>query len=102
MCTLDNVVFVKSVQNFLLIITENNTFYCVASHDPPLVAGELDCEARGDGDEDQGAGEGRHQAADQGQRDPAPARPPVLRVETLLLSVDHNAVQTKQGQSGGK
>ena len=66
------------------------------------MAGELDGQAGGDGDEDQGAGEGRHQATHQGQRDPAPPRPPVLRVETLLLPVDHNAVQTKQGQSGGK
>ena len=64
-----------------------------------LVTGELGGDDGGDGDQDQGGGEGGQQPTAERHAHPAPARPPVKRVKTLLLLVDHDTVQTKQRQS---
>ena len=93
MCTVDNVIFVKS-----LIIIEN-TLLSLDHHD--LVSTELGGQARCDGDQDHGADQGGQQPAAQGHAHPPPARPPVNWVKTLLLLLDHDTVQSEQSQSEG-
>ena len=64
-----------------------------------LVTGELGGDDGGDGDEHQGGGEGGQQPTAEGHAHPAPTCPPVQRMETLLLLMDHDTVETKQRQS---
>ena len=93
MCTLDNVIFVKS----LIII--KNTLLSLDHRD--LVSTELGGQARGDGDQDYGADQGGQQPTAERHAHPPPARPPVHRVKTLLLLLDYDTVQSEQSQSEG-
>ena len=64
------------------------------------MTGELGGDDGGNGDEHQGGGEGGQQPTAERHAHPAPTRPPMQRMETLLLFVNHDTVQTKQRQSG--
>ena len=102
MCTLDNVIFVKSVLS--LLADHHHWEYSIVlslDHDDLVSTSELGGQPRGDGDQDHGADQGSQQPTTERHAHTAPARPPVHWVKTLLFLLDHDTVQPEQSQSEG-